>query len=95
MSRPCGVPNQGSPISSKKQRVPVLPVGMVGTTEDFWQRAKRGERPPLEMRIGKPITLPEIATNGTEKHEARQRNADLVMSYLAGLIAGRISRCLC
>ncbi len=66
--------------------VPVVPVGLVGTTEDFWQRAKRGERPPLEMRIGKPITLPEITVKGNERHEARQQNADLVMRHLAGLL---------
>lgn len=64
----------------------VLPVALVGTTEDFWQRARRGEKPVLEMRIGKPITLPPIAMQGIEKHTARQRNADLVMSYLAGLL---------
>jgi 1-acyl-sn-glycerol-3-phosphate acyltransferase len=64
----------------------VLPVGLVGTTEDFWQRAKRGQRPALEMRIGKPITLPPITVRGIEKHAARQKNADLVMSYLAGLL---------
>jgi 1-acyl-sn-glycerol-3-phosphate acyltransferase len=66
--------------------VPVLPVGLIGTTEDYWQRARRGKRPMLEMRIGKLIHLPEITTRGTERHEARQRNADLVMSYLAGLL---------
>lgn len=66
--------------------VPVMPVGLVGTTEDFWQRAKRGERPQLEMRIGKPITLPEITVKGNERHEARQQNADLVMRHLAGLL---------
>jgi len=66
--------------------VPVLPVGLIGTTEDYWQRARRGKRPMLEMRIGKPIHLPEITTRGTDRHEARQRNADLVMSYLAGLL---------
>ena len=66
--------------------VPVLPVGLIGTTEDYWQRAKRGERPLLEMRIGRPIHLPEITSRGTEKHQARQKNADLVMSYLAGLL---------
>ena len=68
--------------------VPVLPVGLVGTTEDFWQRAKRGERPPLEMRICKPITLPQITTKGTARHAERQKNADLVMSYLAGVLPG-------
>ena len=66
--------------------VPVVPVGLVGTTEDFWQRAKRGERPQLEMRIGRPITLPEITVKGNERHEARQQNADLVMRHLAGLL---------
>jgi 1-acyl-sn-glycerol-3-phosphate acyltransferase len=70
----------------EKTGVPVLPVGLVGTTENFWQRARRGERPPLEMRIGKPITLPPITARGTAKHAERQRNADLVMSYLAGLL---------
>jgi 1-acyl-sn-glycerol-3-phosphate acyltransferase len=70
----------------EKTGVPVLPVGIVGTTEDFWQRAIRGKRPLLEMRIGKPITLPPIRIQGAEKHAARQKNADLVMSYLAGLL---------
>ncbi len=70
----------------EQTHVPVIPVGIVGTTEDFWQRASHGKRPPLELRIGKPITLPEITAKGTEKHEARQRNADLVMNALAGLL---------
>ena len=65
--------------------VPVLPVGLVGTTDDFWQHAKRGERPLLEMRIGKPIHLPAIE-KGADRHEARQRNADLVMNHIAGLL---------
>jgi len=70
----------------EQTNVPVVPLGIVGTTEDFWQRAKRGDRPSLEMRIGNPITLPEITAKGKERHEARQANADLVMNYLAGLL---------
>jgi 1-acyl-sn-glycerol-3-phosphate acyltransferase len=70
----------------EKTNAPVLPVGLIGTTEDFWQRARRGQRPSLEMRIGKPITLPPVTARGTEKHAARQKNADAVMSYLAGLL---------
>jgi 1-acyl-sn-glycerol-3-phosphate acyltransferase len=66
--------------------VPVVPVGLVGTTDDFWQRAKRGERPHLEMRIGSPINLPPITEKGAARREARQRNADLVMQHLAGLL---------
>ena len=66
--------------------VPVVPVGLVGTTEDFWQRAKRGERPQLEMRIGASITLPPIREKGAARRGARQRNADLAMQHLAGLL---------
>jgi 1-acyl-sn-glycerol-3-phosphate acyltransferase len=71
---------------AEKTNVPVVPVALVGTTEDFWQRAKRGERPPLEIRIGKPIHLSGTAGKGNEKHEARQNNADLVMRHIAGLL---------
>jgi 1-acyl-sn-glycerol-3-phosphate acyltransferase len=70
----------------EKTGAPVVPVGLVGTTEDFWQRARRGEKPPLEMRIGKPVALSPVAATGTERHAERQRNADLVMSYIAGLL---------
>jgi 1-acyl-sn-glycerol-3-phosphate acyltransferase len=66
--------------------VPVVPVGLVGTTDDFWQRAKRGERPRLELRIGKPISLPPITEKGAARRKARQCNADLVMQHLAGLL---------
>jgi hypothetical protein len=38
------------------------------------------------MRIGQPVTLPPITTRGAEKHAARQKNADLVMAHLAGLL---------
>ncbi len=80
-------------------QVPVLPVGLVGTTDDFWQRSKsyfqrgigtmwrsRGKRPELEMRIGKSIQFPPITQKGAERREARQHNADLVMRYIAGLL---------
>jgi 1-acyl-sn-glycerol-3-phosphate acyltransferase len=72
-------------------QVPVLPVGLVGTTDDFWQRAKlywmgRGEKPELEMRIGKPINFPPITQKGAERREARQHNADQVMRHIAGLL---------
>lgn len=67
-------------------RVPVIPVGILGTTGDFWQRAKRGKRPTIELRIGKPIHFSSIQEKGAARREARQRNADLVMRYIAGLL---------
>jgi 1-acyl-sn-glycerol-3-phosphate acyltransferase len=66
--------------------LPVVPVGIVGTTDDFWQKASKGKRPQLEMRIGKPIQLPPVEGKGAERRESRQRNADLVMSHIAGLL---------
>ena len=66
--------------------VPVLPVGIVGTTDDFFHKAIRGQRPLLELRIGKPIKLPVVEGKGSQRKESRQQNADLVMSYIAGLL---------
>jgi 1-acyl-sn-glycerol-3-phosphate acyltransferase len=65
---------------------PVVPVGIVGTTDDFWHKAIRGQRPLLELRIGKPVHLPAVEGKGKQRKESRQRNADLVMSYIAGLL---------
>ena len=66
--------------------VPVIPVGIVGTTDDFWQKASKGKRPQLEMNIGKPILLPPCGEKGVERRTSRQRNADLVMRHIAGLL---------
>jgi 1-acyl-sn-glycerol-3-phosphate acyltransferase len=70
----------------EQTKVPVIPAALVGTTEDFWHRATHGDRPSLEMHIGKPITLPENTAKGREKHAVRQANADLVMRHLAGML---------
>lgn len=66
--------------------VPVIPVGIVGTTDDFLKKALKGKRPQVEMHIGIPIQLPLIDCKGAERREARQRNADLVMLRIADLI---------
>ena len=70
----------------ERAHVPVVPVGIVGTTDDFLVRALRGQRPALEMRIGKPLWLPQVTGKGEERRERRQRNADLVMAHIAGLL---------
>ena len=71
---------------TEQASVPVIPVGIVGTTDDFWQKASKGKRPPLEMHIGKPIHLPPVEGKGVERRLSRQQNADLVMRYLAGYL---------
>ena len=70
----------------EKSGVPVIPVGIVGTTDDYWHKASRGRRPGLEMHIGKPVQLPPVEGNGVARHEARQRNADIIMRSIAGLL---------
>jgi 1-acyl-sn-glycerol-3-phosphate acyltransferase len=67
-------------------KVPIIPVGVVGTTDDFAAKAFSFKRPKLEMHIGRPIILPSIEGKGQERRDARQQNADLVMQHIAGLV---------
>ncbi len=66
--------------------VPVVPVGVVGSTEDFLDRGLRGKRPPIEMRIGSAIILPPVEGRGAARRAARQQNADLIMAHIAALL---------
>ena len=66
--------------------VPVIPVGIVGTTDDFLNKALHFQRPVLELRIGKPIQLPHIIGKGEERREARQQNVDRIMTAIAELL---------
>jgi 1-acyl-sn-glycerol-3-phosphate acyltransferase len=71
---------------AEQSGLPVIPVGIVGTTDDFWHKATKGQRPLLEMRIGKPVHLPPVEGKGELRRESRQRNTDLVMRTIAGLL---------
>jgi 1-acyl-sn-glycerol-3-phosphate acyltransferase len=64
--------------------LPIVPVGIVGTTDDFMKKALKGKRPPLEIHIGRPIYLPPVTGKGEERRASRQSNADLVMRHIAG-----------
>ena len=66
--------------------VPVLPVGIVGTTDDMLERAFRLERPRLEIHIGNPFVLPPITGKGEARRRSRQKNADMVMQHIAALL---------
>ena len=70
----------------EKTGVPVVPVGVVGTTDDFFQRAMRGEKPDLHMDIGPPIQLPLVDGKGEARRCRRQENADLIMAHIAALL---------
>ena len=69
-----------------KANVPVVPVGVVGNTEDFLDRALHGERPLIEMRIGHPLVFSDPETLEISRREARQRQTDTVMTQIAALL---------
>ncbi len=76
----------GAAYIVEKTGVPVLPVGIVGTSDDFFDRAIRMQRPKIEMRIGKPFDLPLVEGKGASRREALQANADRIMLAIAALI---------
>lgn len=69
-----------------KARVPVVPVGVVGSTEDFFEKSLKGKKPLIGMRIGKPFILPPVSEKGALRRQQLQRNADLVMAQIAALL---------
>lgn len=78
--------NPGVAYLVEKGRVPVVPVGVFGSTEDYFDNAIRGKRPTIGMRIGEPMHLPPIEGKGASRRVLRQRNADLVMYRIAALL---------
>lgn len=76
----------GIAFLAEKARVPVVPVGVVGSTDDFLKRVIALQRPPLEMHIGKPFLLPPLDSVSTDRREALQKNADRVMLHIADLL---------
>lgn len=78
--------HQGVAFLMDKARVPVVPVGIVGNTEDFLDRAFAGERPLIEMRIGRPFIYQPAETLGISRHLARQKNTERVMTQIAALL---------
>lgn len=76
----------GAAYLADQARVPVVPVGFVGTHDDFVHKALRMKRPTVEMRIGRPFVLPPITGKGEARRLERQRNADLIMLHIAELL---------
>lgn len=76
----------GVAYAVEKANVPVIPVGVLGATDDFFLRAMRWERPVLEMRIGVPLNLPLVDAKGGSRRSALQSNADLIMQHIAALL---------
>lgn len=69
-----------------RSKVPVIPVGIIGSTDDFLQQALKLKRPVLEMRIGEMINLPDIEGRGEQRRDSLKRNADMIMYKIAELL---------
>jgi 1-acyl-sn-glycerol-3-phosphate acyltransferase len=69
-----------------KSKAPILPVGIVGSTDDFLSKAFSAKRPVLEMRIGEMMVLPKIEGKGENRREALKSNADRIMYKVAALL---------
>lgn len=71
---------------AEKSNAPVLPVGIIGSTDEFLGQAFRFKRPALEMKIGNLVSLPKIEGKGKQRRVELQENTDFVMLKLAELL---------
>jgi 1-acyl-sn-glycerol-3-phosphate acyltransferase len=71
---------------SDKANVPVIPVGICGSGEEYLKDASKGKKPLIMMRIGKSITLPPIEEKGLARREKLHHNTDLIMRKIADLL---------
>ena len=69
-----------------KANVPVLPVGIIGSSDELLVQGLRGEKPLLQMSVGKAFDLPRVAGKGKARRQSRQDNADTVMKHIAALL---------
>jgi 1-acyl-sn-glycerol-3-phosphate acyltransferase len=70
----------------EKTGVPVLPVAVVGTSEQFFSQGIHLMRPRVEMRIGPSIHLPPVEGKGAARHQSLQANADQIMLAIASMM---------
>ena len=67
-------------------QVPLLPIGIIGSTDENLKLALKFKRPRMVMNIGKPFTMPPIEGSGAERRDARKRNTDIVMMKICELL---------
>ncbi len=74
-----------------KAGLPVVPVGILGTSDDLFPRIfawfqRRGPRPRLELRVGHPVQLPPVSGWGKERRQVLQANVDRIMAHIGALL---------
>jgi 1-acyl-sn-glycerol-3-phosphate acyltransferase len=72
----------------EKTKVPIVPVGLIGATDDFLTRALKGEQPIVKVIVGSPFMLPDFELTGISASEERQAKVDAIMSSLAAILPG-------
>lgn len=70
----------------EKLKAPIIPVGVVGTTEDYISNLFRFKRPLVTLTVGKPFQLPTDLGEGLKRSEAYQVQVDYVMGKIAELL---------
>ncbi len=77
----------GVAVILERTMVVVVPVGVIGTTEDFLKNALRFKKPKVILNIGQPFHMPEDTTpSGLPPKESRQAKADFIMEKIAVLL---------
>ena len=67
--------------------VPVVPVGIVGTKDDYYRQGSRGKRPQVVVTVGKPFHLPEkLEAPAGAPRDLRQMKVDYIMRQVAALL---------
>ena len=69
-----------------RARVPVIPVGIVGTTEDLISQSFKFKRPTVEMRVGQVLMLPPLEGRGEQRRWMRQAQVDEIMLRIAEVL---------
>jgi|OpeIllAssembly_1097287.scaffolds.fasta_scaffold472926_1 1-acyl-sn-glycerol-3-phosphate acyltransferase len=76
----------GAAFIVEKTGAQVVPVAIVGTSDQFLPDAFRFKHPKVAMHIGKPIQLPPVQGRGAERRRSLQANADQIMLSIASMM---------
>ncbi len=81
-------PKKGALYIAHSTGAPILPVAIEGA-ELTWDAWKKGQRPSIVVRIGKPFLLPDFTGRNHERNEFLRRNGDDLMLRIAGLLSDK------
>ncbi len=70
----------------EKHQIPIIPVGIVGTTEDFLANLLKLKKPKVLLNIGDPFFLPAGIGVELSRSDAYQLRVDYVMHRIAELL---------